>query len=124
MHDIEVDQSGRTDVLTDDTVLAFSNGIQAAIFIPANVKRKCYRRLKAAGMRKRLIGIRLFAAGLVLLLNVAVAHARGKLPRSVLFQHFSERSQPFGGLNNWRGTDERWRVGASHEYRSSGSWKA
>ena len=40
-------------------------------------------------------------------LNVAVAHARGKSPRSVLFQHFSERSQPFGGLNNWRGTDER-----------------
>ncbi len=73
MHDIEVDQSGRTDVLTDDTVLAFSNGIQAAIFIPANVKRKCYRRLKAAGLRKRLIGIRLFAAGLVLLLKPHIA---------------------------------------------------
>lgn len=67
MHNIEVDQSGRTDVLTDDTVLAFSDGIQAAILIPADVKRQCYQRLKATGLRKRLIGIRLFAAGLVLL---------------------------------------------------------
>ena len=35
MHNVEVDQSGRTDVLTDDTVLAFSDEIQAAIIIPA-----------------------------------------------------------------------------------------
>jgi hypothetical protein len=69
MHDVEVDQSGRTDVLTDNTVLAFSNGIQSAIVIPAHVKRQCYHQLKAAGLRKRLIGIKLFAAGLVLLLK-------------------------------------------------------
>ncbi|RME43679.1 MAG: hypothetical protein D6791_14880 [Chloroflexi bacterium] len=69
MHDIEVDQSGRTDVLTDDTVLAFSDSIQSAVLIPARVKRQCYRQLKAAGMRKRLIGVKLFAAGLVLLLQ-------------------------------------------------------
>ena len=69
MHDIEVDQSGRTDVLSADTVLAFSDEIQIAILIPASVKRRCYHRLKATGLRKRLIGIRLFAAGLVLLLR-------------------------------------------------------
>ncbi len=69
MHNIEVDQSGRTDVLTNDTALAFSDGIQAAILIPASVKRQCYWQLKKTGLRKRLIGIRLFAAGLVLLLK-------------------------------------------------------
>ncbi|MFQ5811862.1 MAG: hypothetical protein ACE5I2_01510 [Anaerolineae bacterium] len=73
MHDIEVDQSGRTDVLSHDTVLAFSDGIQAAILIPASVKRQCYQRLKATGLRKRRIGIRMFAAGLVLLLRPYVA---------------------------------------------------
>jgi hypothetical protein len=73
MHDIEVDQSGRTDVLTDDTALAFSDGIQAAILIPAAVKRQYYRHLKTTGLRKRFIGIRLFAAGLVLLLRPYIA---------------------------------------------------
>lgn len=69
MNDVEVDQSGRTDVLTDDTVLAFSDSIQFAVLIPARVKRQCYGQLKAAGVRKRLIGVKLFAAGLVLLLK-------------------------------------------------------
>lgn len=73
MHNVEVDQSGRTDVLTDDTALAFSDEIQAAILIPAAVKRQCHRRLKMTGLRKRLIGIRLFAAGLVLLLRPYIA---------------------------------------------------
>jgi len=73
LHDIEVDQSGRTDVLSDDTVLAFSDDIQAAILIPTEVKRQCYQQLKATGLRKRLIGIRLFAAGLILLLRPYVA---------------------------------------------------
>lgn len=73
MYDIEVDQSGRTDVLTHDTALTFSNDVQAAILIPANVKRQCYRRLRAAGVRKRLIGVKLFAAGLVLLLSPYIA---------------------------------------------------
>ncbi len=69
VHDIQVDQSGRTDVLTTDTALAFSDGIQAAILIPASAKRECYQRLKARGVRKRLIGIKMFAGGLVLLLE-------------------------------------------------------
>ena len=68
MHDIEVDQSGRTDQLTVDTVLAFSDAIQAAILIPKAVKRECYQPLKKAGVRKDLIGVKLFAAGLILLL--------------------------------------------------------
>ncbi len=60
-------------MLSDDTVLAFSDEIQAAILIPAYVKQQCYQRLKATGVRKRFIGIRLFAAGLILLLRPHVA---------------------------------------------------
>ena len=68
MHDIEVDQSGRTDRFTVDTVLAFSDAVQAVILIPKAVKRECYQPLKKAGVRKDLIGVKLFAAGLILLL--------------------------------------------------------
>jgi hypothetical protein len=69
VHDIEVDQSGRTDQLTVDTVLAFSDAIQAAILIPKAVKRACYHHLKAQGVRKHRIGVKLLTAGLVLLLR-------------------------------------------------------
>ncbi len=69
MHGIEIDQSGRTDQLTVDTVLAFSDAIQAAILIPKAVKRECYQPLKEAGVRKDLISVKLFVAGLILLLT-------------------------------------------------------
>ena len=135
MHDIEVDQSGRTDVLSDDTVLALSDEIQAAILISADVKRQCYHRLKATGLRKRLIGIRLFAAGLVLLLRPYVAtlelitidqeyegweptikehllrHLRAKRPdltnRQVVFQRIGKGSRAHGvALAVYRGRRE------------------
>ncbi len=69
MHDIEVDQSGRTDTLTVNTVLAFSDGIRSAILIPGAVKRACYQHLRAQGIRSHRIGVKLFIAGLVLLLQ-------------------------------------------------------
>jgi len=72
MADVEIDQSGRTDVLTIDTVLALSNDVQEAILIPKSVKRECQAQLKARGMRKALIGVRLFSAGLVLLLEECI----------------------------------------------------
>ncbi len=90
MHDIEVDQSGRTDVLTDDTALAFSDGIQAAIPIPAAVKRQCYWHLKTTGLRKRLIGIRLFAAWLVLLLRPYIATLELLSPVKSYRLHFNK----------------------------------
>jgi len=62
MHDIEVDQSGRTDTLTVDTALAFSNEIQSVILIPKAVKWECYQLLKNRGVRKDLISVKLFAA--------------------------------------------------------------
>jgi len=76
MHDVEIDQSGRTDVLTMDTALALSDGLQRTILIPKSVKRECYARLRARGMRKALIGIRLFSAGLILLLEECI-HSLG-----------------------------------------------
>ncbi|MFQ5859187.1 MAG: hypothetical protein ACE5LU_26605 [Anaerolineae bacterium] len=76
MHDIEVDQSGRTDTLTVDTALAFSNDIQSVILIPKTVKRECYQLLRDGGMRKDLISVKLFAAGLILLLAPHVGTVR------------------------------------------------
>ncbi len=72
MHDgmrVEVDQSGKVEVLTVDTALAFSDGIAASILIPATVKREVYRRLKARGVKRKMITARMFAAGLFLLLE-------------------------------------------------------
>lgn len=42
------------------------------ILIPRAVKRECYARLRKRGMRKAMVGIRLFSAGLVLLLEDCV----------------------------------------------------
>ena len=68
-YDIEVDQSGRTDRLNEDTALAFSDGIQGSILLTATVKRTCYRRLRERKMPKKLAVVRMFAAGLVILLH-------------------------------------------------------
>lgn len=76
MRDIEVDQSGRTDVLTVDTVLAFSNDVQESILIPRSVKQECYHCLKAQGVRKHRIGVKLLTAGLVLLLQDHITQIR------------------------------------------------
>ncbi|MFH1028532.1 MAG: hypothetical protein V1791_11070 [Pseudomonadota bacterium] len=69
MHDVEIDQSGRTDRLSKDTVLAFSDEIQGSILISAAVKRACYHKLRESQMRKKLACVRLFAAALAILLQ-------------------------------------------------------
>jgi len=66
---IEVDQSGRIEVLTVDTAFGFSNDCQAAILIPAVVKRESSKVLRARGVRPKMISIRMFAGGLFLLLE-------------------------------------------------------
>ncbi|OQY22772.1 MAG: hypothetical protein B6I35_05345 [Anaerolineaceae bacterium 4572_32.2] len=48
---VEVDQSGKMEVLRVDTALALSNGITASILIPAAVKREVYRQLKYRGVK-------------------------------------------------------------------------
>ena len=67
--DIEIDQSGRIEVLTVDTALGFSNKQQSAVLIPAIVKKQVSERLFAKGVRPKLVSIRMFAAGLYFLLE-------------------------------------------------------
>lgn len=68
MH-IEVDQSGRIESLTQDSVLAFSNEMEQAIFIHRREKRRCYEVLKARYRELRHPDIRIFTAALFLLLR-------------------------------------------------------
>ena len=53
----------------DDTVLAFSDGIQRIILIPASVKRACQHELRKRGVKPGMIALRMFTAGLLLLLE-------------------------------------------------------
>jgi hypothetical protein len=66
---IEVDQSGKIEKTNVDTVLAFSDGKSAAVLIPAEVKRVCLQALRRVDRRKTTIMLRIFAAGLFLLLQ-------------------------------------------------------
>ena len=68
-HDIEIDQSGRTDRLNEDTVVAFSDGIQHSVLITAATKRECYQRLRERSLPKKVAVVRLFSAALVILLQ-------------------------------------------------------
>jgi len=69
MHYIEVNQSGKIEQTSYDTALAFSNGIQSAILIPATVKREVLHELRVRGVHPEMIHIRMFAAGVFLLLE-------------------------------------------------------
>lgn len=66
---VEVDQSGKVEVFTDDTVLAFSDGIAHTILIPARVKRAGVQTLRLRGFDRKLTTLYLFVAGLYLLLR-------------------------------------------------------
>lgn len=66
---IEVDQSIKVEQTRQDTVLAFSDGIQRVILIPAEVKRACQQELRSRGVKPGMIALRMFAAGLLLLLK-------------------------------------------------------
>ena len=70
--DVEVDQSGKMERTQTDTVLAFSNGQRYAIRIPASVKRAALhvlRRKRKPSGSKKTVYLRLFVAGLFLLLK-------------------------------------------------------
>lgn len=66
---IEIDLSGRIEVLNTNTVFAFTDGIKRAILIPARVKRRASQRLEARGVKSKVISIRMFAGGLYLLIK-------------------------------------------------------
>lgn len=52
-----------------DTVLAFSDDVERILLIPAQVKRACQQELRAKGVKPGMIALRMFAAGLLLLLE-------------------------------------------------------
>jgi len=68
-HHIEVDQSIKVEQTRRHTVLAFSDDIQRVILIPAAVKRACQQELRLTGVKPGMIALRMFAAGVLLLLE-------------------------------------------------------
>ena len=69
MSNVEVDQSGKIERTQVNTVLAFSDGIEASILILAVEKRMCVRKLRQRGESGRTFYLKLFAAALFLLLK-------------------------------------------------------
>lgn len=70
--DVEVDQSGKVERTRMDTVLAFFDGQHYAIRIPATVKRAVLhvvRQKRKPSGSKKAVYLRLFAAGLYLLIR-------------------------------------------------------
>ncbi len=68
-HVVEVDQSGRVEETNRDTVLAFSNGTQYSVLIPARVKRDCLRALRLQGFKGNRFSLQVFTIGLFYLLK-------------------------------------------------------
>ena len=68
-HTVEVDQSGKVEQTESDTVVAFSNGIQSALLVPAAVKRACQKELRERGVAGNMVSLRLFAAALLVLVE-------------------------------------------------------
>lgn len=68
---VEVDQSGKIGDAKVPTALAFSNGKQYSVLIPATVKRECIQWLRSSskGKLETRVYIKLYSVGLYLLLR-------------------------------------------------------
>ncbi len=75
MH-IEVDQSGRIEQTNTDTILALSNRMQRAVRIPAKVKREAIQILREEGVAPETYYLKIFCAGLFVLLKPVLGKAR------------------------------------------------
>jgi len=73
-HHIQIDQSVKIEQTQANTVLALSDGIERTLLISAQVKRTCQQTLRARGIKPGMIALRMFAAGLVLLLEDQIEH--------------------------------------------------
>ena len=69
IHVVDVDQSGKFENTQVDTVVAFSNGIQFTVLIPAQVKRDCVTQLRGRGVPPPTFYVQLFATCLYFLLR-------------------------------------------------------
>lgn len=89
---IEIDQSVRIDNTQKDTILAFSNRINKSVRIPVKVKRKCLKILRDRGIAPKNIYLKLFAAGLFILIRNHI----NQISTLVIDTEFSDRqSQQF-----------------------------
>ena len=68
-HVVAVDQSGKVENTKHDTVVAFSNGIDYSVMIPATVKRDCLTALGSWGISDANRNALLFATMLFFLLR-------------------------------------------------------
>lgn len=66
---VEIDQSGKIEFTGEDTALAFSNGKQWTILVPASVKRNLYKEFRSKGLSEKAVTIKLFSVCLYLLLK-------------------------------------------------------
>ena len=64
-----VDQSSRIEILAEDSFLACSNGASRVVCIPRSIKRLAYNRYKSQYRQIRLPELRVFSAGLYILLK-------------------------------------------------------
>lgn len=71
-HVVEVDQSIRFDDTSEDTVVAYANGIRYSVLIPSTVKRECLRVLRALGYPTRTLYVQLFTTTLYFLLRASI----------------------------------------------------
>ncbi len=78
MH-IEIDQSGRIEQTTTDTILALSNRIQRSVHIPAKVKREAVQILRKQGVAPETYYLKIFCAGLFILLKPVLRETQGIL---------------------------------------------
>lgn len=69
IYSVEVDQSGKVEETTTDTVLAYSNGITFTLLITKEVKRNYIKAFRAHGFSGKEFYLRLFVIGLFYLLK-------------------------------------------------------
>jgi hypothetical protein len=68
-HVVEVDQSGRIEFTSQDTILAFANGINYSILIPSQVKQRCVQNLRRRYHKLKEPYLKMFVVGLFILLR-------------------------------------------------------
>lgn len=73
-HHVEVDQSIKVEQTHQHTALAFSDDVHGIVLVPAKVKRACKQKLRDQGVKPDMITLRMFTAGILLLLEDQMHH--------------------------------------------------
>ena len=94
MTNVEVDQSGKIEDLSVDTVLAFSDGSNRAIRIPVSVKHAGLEFLRQRHVSSKVRFLRMLAAGFYLLLKDDLK----RIAHIVIDVEFAGREQDLRGM--------------------------